>query len=402
MKRFLSLLLAASLALSLVACGGSSSSAPEPTATPEPTPVPTPVYDPNPLTGEEKSADFKDERITAIMINNIAVCRPQRGLNTAKVLVESKVEGGITRFMGLFEDYSNLPDVGPVRSGRDQFLRLIVPYQALYVHIGRSEVTQTYINQSDYTDLDVDGNTYNLIYRDQGRLSQGYALEHTAYTNGEYLSAVVDKKGVDMYRKMTSPIFDFVNYNEPVRVLEGESALSVGITHSQSYRTYFDYDVMSNKYLMSQYSAARGVTPTVDENDGVQVAFDNLIVMFADIEAYPYPGGNIDPKTGLDKGDPDYQKVDYEFGGYGFYVNGGTIEQIRWFKGATNQVLRFTDMSGDNALKINTGRTYLGIVDLDEYDNFVWTGAESSAADSAPEADSAAAAQDAAAENAAE
>ena len=185
-------------------------------------------------------------------------------------------------------------------------------------------------------------------------------------------------------------------------MLEGESALSVGITHSQSYRTYFDYDVMSNKYLMSQYSAARGVTPTVDENDGVQVAFDNLIVMFADIEAYPYPGGNIDPKTGLDKGAPDYQKVDYEFGGYGFYVNGGTIEQIRWFKGATNQVLRFTDMSGDNALKINTGRTYLGIVDLDEYDNFVWTGAESSAADSAPEADAAAAAQDAAAENAAE
>lgn len=399
MKRLIAALLACTLALScFTACGSSSSASNggKPTATPEPTPVPTPVYDPDPLTGYEKTDFAEGQRLVAVMINNIAACRPQRGLNTAKVLVESKVEGGITRFMGLFDTaVEDLPDIGPVRSGRDQFLRLVVPYQALYCHIGRSEITQTYINQSDYNDLDLDGNTTNFIYRDNR--GGGYDYEHTAYTNGTELSAAIAKRDFDMEKTYTSPIFDFVNYNEPARALSGESALSVGIRHSQSYRTYFDYDVISNQYMMSQYSSSRGVTPTYDENDGSQVGFENLIVIFADIEAYPYPGGNLN-KDGVDKGDPDYQKVDYTYGGYGYYLNGGTIEQIRWFKGSTGEVLRFTDMSGDNSLKMNTGRTYVGIVDLDEYDNFTWAGAEESVVDSAPGADSAAAADEAAAE----
>lgn len=401
MKRFFAVLLAAALALSLCTGCSSKGSSSGSTSSSEPTPTPTPVYDPDPLTGVEKPDDYKDERVVAIMINNISACRPQRGLNSAKVLFESKVEGGITRFMGLFDDYENLPTVGPVRSGRDQFFRLIVPYQALYVHIGRSGITQTYIDDSDYNEFDVDGRYAKITYFDENRLAQGYKQEHTAYTNAELLTSYLENNDVDMEHTMTSPIFDFVNYDEPARQLEGESALSLGIVHSDSYRTYFDYDTTSNQYKMSMYSSSQGVTPTYDENDGEQVSFDNLFVLFADIEPYYYPGGNLDA-NGNDKGDPDYQKVDYEFGGYGFYVNGGVIEQIRWFKGATNQVLRFTDMSGDNALKVNTGRSYVAIVDLDEYDNFTYTGADSSVADSAPDADASAAAAEAAAEQTAE
>lgn len=401
MKRFFAVLLAAALALSLCTGCSSKGSSSGSTSSAEPTPTPTPVYDPDPLTGVEKPDDYKDERVVAIMINNISACRPQRGLNSAKVLFESKVEGGITRFMGLFDDYENLPTVGPVRSGRDQFFRLIVPYQALYVHIGRSGITQTYIDDSDYNEFDVDGRYAKITYFDENRSAQGYKQEHTAYTNAELLTSYLENNDVDMEHTMTSPIFDFVNYDEPARQLEGESALSLGIVHSDSYRTYFDYDTTSNQYKMSMYSSSQGVTPTYDENDGEQVSFDNLFVLFADIEPYYYPGGNLDA-NGNDKGDPDYQKVDYEFGGYGFYVNGGVIEQIRWFKGATNQVLRFTDMSGDNALKVNTGRSYVAIVDLDEYDNFTYTGADSSVADSAPDADASAAAAEAAAEQTAE
>ncbi|MEG0803552.1 MAG: DUF3048 C-terminal domain-containing protein, partial [Pygmaiobacter sp.] len=307
------------------------------------------------------------------------------------------VEGGITRFMGLFEDYKTLGDVGPVRSARDQFFRVVMPFQALYVHIGRSGITQTYIDEAGYGDLNVDGNTSTITYWDQNRRNQGYAQEHTAYTNSDYLTSYVEKHNVDMSRKMTSPIFDFVNYNEPARALGGEDALTVGIVHSQSYRTYFDYDVATNKYMMSQYSSKLGVTPTCDENDGEQVGFQNLLVLFADIEAYPYPGGNLD-KNGNDKGDPDYQKVDYTFGGYGYYINGGKCEKIRWFKGAMNEVLRFTDESGSNSLKLNTGTSYVAIVDLDEHDNFVYAGAATDPAISAPAADSAAAAQEAQAE----
>ena len=63
------------------------------------------------------------------MVNNIVAARPQRGLSKADILFEIKVEGGITRFMPVFTDYKTVGEVGPVRSGRDQFFRLILPWQ---------------------------------------------------------------------------------------------------------------------------------------------------------------------------------------------------------------------------------------------------------------------------------
>ena len=405
-KRLFALLLCLALSLTALAgCGGGggdsdggsqpAAATPAPTATPEP-------YDPNPLTGEAKGSDYVAVRPVAIMINNIAQARPQRGINDADVLYEIMVEGGITRFMGLFNHYGALGDVGPVRSARDQFFRLVMPFQPLYVHIGRSGITQQYIDDVEYGDLNLDGNGFDdLIYRDQGRLNQGYSYEHTAFTTGERLKSYVDWKDVDMSRDLSSPIFDFVDYREPARSLSGEDALSVGIVHSNSYRTYFDYDVTSNKYRMSQYSwTVGGVRDTVDENTGEQTCFDNVIVLFTEITTYPYPGGNLDA-NGNDKGDPDYKKVDYDFGGVGYYINGGKAEKICWQKGPIQYALLLTDEAG-NSLKVNRGKSYVAVVSLEEYDNFSVKGAEGSAADESVSVDPNAAQDEAAAEAAGE
>ena len=111
-------------------------------------------FTPNVWTGEKNDQAYSDIRATAIMVNNISAARPQRGISQASILFESKVEGGITRFMAIFEDYTELEgDVGPVRSGRDQFLQWAMPMQALYCHIGRSGITQTYIDSFNYNDL---------------------------------------------------------------------------------------------------------------------------------------------------------------------------------------------------------------------------------------------------------
>ena len=402
-KRLFALLLCLALSLTALAgCGGGSEGGSQPAAaTPAPTATPEP-YDPNPLTGEAKGSDYVAVRPVAIMINNIAQARPQRGINDADVLYEIMVEGGITRFMGLFNNYEALGDVGPVRSARDQFFRLVMPFQPLYVHIGRSGITQQYIDDVEYGDLNLDGNGFDdLIYRDQGRLNQGYSYEHTAFTTGERLKSYVDWKDVDMSRDLSSPIFDFVDYREPARSLSGEDALSVGIVHSNSYRTYFDYDVTSNKYRMSQYSwTVGGVRDTVDENTGEQTCFDNVIVLFTEITTYPYPGGNLDA-NGNDKGDPDYKKVDYDFGGVGYYINGGKAEKIRWEKGPIQYALLLTDEAG-NSLKVNRGKSYVAVVSLAEYDNFSVKGAEGSAADESVSVDPNAAQDEAAAEAAGE
>ena len=88
-----------------------------------------PAYDADPLTGEAKRSNG---RIVGVMVNNISNtsrqnARPQRGLSSADLLIECKVEGGITRFCAVFHDADSIPEIGPLRSGRDQFLQLLIP-----------------------------------------------------------------------------------------------------------------------------------------------------------------------------------------------------------------------------------------------------------------------------------
>lgn len=367
MKKLLSIFLAALMIASVFtgcvpAPGGRSES--------EPTPTPTPVpYTPNPWTGEKMASDFDtDMRATAIMINNLSAARPQRGLSQANILFESKVEGGITRFMAIFEDYTKIDgDVGPVRSGRDQFLQWAMPYFALYCHIGRSEITQTYIDSFDYNYLDIDGQKRIFTYR---RNRPGYATEHTAYTNAELLQTAIDKYGYDMERTYTSPVFNFVDYddNDGKRELSGQQVTDISIVHSETYRTYFTYDETTGKYMMSQYNGKKGVREeTVDENNGQQLGFENIFIAFADISTYPYPGGGAY--------DPNYQKVDLSYGAFGYYFSNGRVEEIRWFKGAASDVLEFTD-ADENPLVVNCGKSYIAFVDFDEYERFEFVGPE--------------------------
>lgn len=162
MKKLLSSLLALALALTLLAgCSADgAASASQPAATPEPTPTPEP-YTPEVLTGLKQGEDYPtNQRFACVMVNNISDsayqnARPQDGLSEADILVEIKVEGNITRFMAMYQDYTKIPQIAPVRSGRDQFFQLIIPFHPLYIHIGESVIQTQYKNNYDYEDFDV-------------------------------------------------------------------------------------------------------------------------------------------------------------------------------------------------------------------------------------------------------
>lgn len=367
MKRLIAAIAVCGLVASaFVGCGGAqstvttsgSTSTSQAQPTPEPTPTPIP-YNPNPLTGLENDGSYPEgQRITAVMVNNIKECRPQRGLSDADVLYEIKVEGGITRFMAVYSDYHTMPTVGPIRSARDQFFRLILPFQPLYVHIGESFVQKQYIADYDYSEWNYDS-INNMFWRDQSRLSQGYAMEHTAYTDGEHIASTIESQGTDMQRDYGgSTLFNFVPYYEPAYQLADGESNGVEIIHSSGYKTKMDYDASSGKYLMSQNSSG-GYTATKDENNGEQLAFDNVLVLFTDIHTYP----------GHEQ--KDLQCAVYSDGGVGYYYNAGRYEKVRWAKGTDLEVLRIlTDDGTETPLQLNCGKTYVAVVDIDEAINF--------------------------------
>lgn len=376
MKRFLSMAMALVLTLGMfTGCGNNktttddtNSGTTDAVVTPEATPEP---YEANVLTGYKKDADYPEgQRIAAVMVNNITECRPQRGLSSADILFEIKVEGGITRFMALFTDYNNIPEIGPIRSARDQFFRLVLPWQPLYIHVGESVKQTEYIKNYDYDEWNLEGKyAANLIYRNYQRhnwAGKTVATEHTAYTNGERIAEYIKNNNVDDRRTYNSTFFNFVDYRDKAVVPQGQfvdgdnTAERVTIRHSQSYRTRFDYDASLGQYMMSQYYSSLGnYRDTIDENNDQQLAFDNVIVLFTDIHTYP--------------GDQkDLQYAEYSWGGVGYYCYGGKIEKIRWEKGTDLETLRLVTFDTQEPFEVNCGKSYVTVVDIDEAINFQW------------------------------
>ena len=395
MKRKLLVLAALlSLCVLLAACkksddtistpASTATSAAEPEATPEPT---LPPYEANVLTGEPKGADYPEgQRITAVMVNNIVAARPQRGLSKADILFEIKVEGGITRFMPVFTDYKTIGEVGPVRSGRDQFFRLILPWQALYIHEGQSVVMQQYA--IDYSYGNLNNNDGANGYRDYGRVNwagKSYnngtlALEHTMYTNSDNIQEYIDDNKVDMNKTYNSTFFNFVDYRlGQTRDLSNsvDSAYSdkygpvvgdgeyVEIVHSQSYKTRFIYDAATNTYKMQQNYSDGQWRDTVDEAaDNKVLTFPNVIVLYTDIHTYPGHEAK------------DLQYAEYAWGGIGYYCYGGKCEKIYWQKGTPLEALRLYYLTedgqcSDTPVEINTGKSYVAVTDIDFAENFV-------------------------------
>ena len=155
-KRILAVLLAIGVGLSLAACGDGQSAASNAAQSKlPPTLSDAQVLDYNPLTGQPLAEGVqKGQRPIGVMVNNTHAAMPQRGIGAADTIFEMVTEGGITRLLALYSDYKTMPQVGPVRSARDQHLQFAIPLNAIMVHIGSSIYAENLFNEYQYQDID--------------------------------------------------------------------------------------------------------------------------------------------------------------------------------------------------------------------------------------------------------
>ena len=283
---------------------------------------------------------------------------------TADLLIESKVEGGITRLCAVFRDADTIPEVGPLRSGRDQFLQLLMPHQALYYHDGESIFCTQFINVYDYSGLNIGGKSYfntpvhpHVAHRDnRGR---NVAYEHTEFTSGKEIKQAAGNAGIGLTYANETPFFHFADYRTAAsNDLPGApAAKTISITHSESYRTRLTYNSWGRNYKLEMYNRSKkAYENTVDELTGKQLSFDNVVVCFADIAAYA--------------GDShDVQSVNYVAGGQAYLFTRGGVQVGRWEKPHPTHPLKFYTETGEE-MTLNRGKTYLALVDNDEWSNF--------------------------------
>lgn len=142
----------------------------------------------------------------------------------------------------------------------------------------------------------------------------------------------------------------YFNFTEPGTIVTpaGGTAESLKFRFSSSgYDGDFRYDSAQQKYLKFQ----RG-NPQMDAAVNEQLAFDNVLLLFANIETVEFKAGLV--------------KVDFVSGGIGYYCSQGNYEEIDWIKEDYSCLFQFTKKDGTE-LVLNTGNTMLCVTRSTNY-----------------------------------
>jgi len=108
-----------------------------------------------PLTGVERpSGKVPDRPALAIKVENLPDARPQAGIENADVIYEEPVEGGITRFIVIYQCRDS-KRVGPVRSARFTDVDILPQYgtQTLFGFAGGAPPVEQRIQDSGLNDV---------------------------------------------------------------------------------------------------------------------------------------------------------------------------------------------------------------------------------------------------------
>lgn len=302
--------------------------------------TPQVIENENPLTGlADMTAEAKDKRPVAIMVNNVTKSFPQYGIEKADIIFEIPVEGGLTRFMALYADYTQIPNVCSVRSVRKYFPAISEGFDAIFINWGRNEVIIPYLESLNLTQYEGLFNEGKLFARDKDRKKEGYSLEHTGYFKGPELPAALekDKARVDIEEDKKGTAFNFCTYGQEL-TLTGTACTKVKIDFGSVVAT-LNYDATTKKYYKEYNGKAQ-----VDGSTGNQLSFTNVFVLETKITA---------DANGL------HREVDWT-GGKGYYISGGVVQNITWSKASEQEPLLLFDENG-NELTINRGKSYFGI-----------------------------------------
>jgi hypothetical protein len=250
--------------------GASPSVEPSPTPEPTATPQPTPTLYPAPLTGRMVSRKVANRHVIAMMIDDLWAARPQSGLSQADIVWQAPAEGGIPRYLALFQ--SRLPkSVGPVRSSRLYFIAWASEWRAVYAHAGGSPQALALLRSSK-------GRGSVVFNADQFRWGRYLyrvhfrSAPHNVYSDAAALtklSAAVGAKPV----KNQAPRWKFA----PDAPLAARPVGGRIIVPYQENRIVYNYDRKTNTYLRTvsvegkQFDA--GLKPRV------RIAPKNVVVM---------------------------------------------------------------------------------------------------------------------------
>lgn len=283
----------------------------------------------SPLTGAEVTDEATTKQaVTGIMIENSPDARPQSGLKNSGVVFEAIAEGGITRFLALYQEQK--PQlVGPVRSVRPYYVDWVAAFNASVAHVGGSAAALAEVRNGSYRDIDQFFNAGSYW-----RATDRYA-PHNVYTSFAKLDALNTAKGY------TSSTFTGFTRKDSA-ASKTPTATSIDVTISGPlYNSHYAYNATTNTYDRSEGGAAHN-----DREDG-QISPRVVVIM------------KVNETTVMEDG--WRQSIDAIGSGAAFIFQDGALHEGTWHKASKTAQITFTDTAGAD-IPLARGQTWLTAV----------------------------------------
>ena len=287
---------------------------------------------PSPLTGAQVDPELAKRPVTAIMLENSPDARPQSGIADAGVIFEAIAEGGITRFITLYQE-ARPGHVGPVRSLRPYYIDWAASFNASIAHVGGSPEALAQIRNGG-KDLDQFFNS-GSYWRENSRPSP-----HNVYTSFDKLDELNQSKG-----------YTSSNFTPWPRKVDQKLATPMAKTidlaiSSTAYNVHYDYDPAYNFYRRNEGGGAHISTNSASDKTGVQLAPKVVIAMVIPYSIVDGSGHSGYGVTGS---------------GTVYIFQDGFVVQGTWSKADRSSQIEFKDANGQ-PIKLNAGQTWVSAV----------------------------------------
>jgi hypothetical protein len=261
--------------------------------------------------------------ILVVKIDNVAGARPQSGLGAADIVVEEKVEAGLSRLAALFQSTGSDP-VGPVRSARTSDIHLFANLGApLFAYSGANLGVGGALAASTLVDVGATRHS-GLYYRESSRRAP-----HNLYTRTSRLWAAESGSPAQA-------IFEFRMDGEPLGA-GARPSQGVDVTYGTT-RASFTWAPERGAWLRDQDGRPHTIA------GGGQVAPQNVVVRFVDY--VPSPADARSPEAVVTGS------------GELWVFTAGQVIVGRWEQPSVTAPTRWLDAEGQ-PIRLTAGRTWI-------------------------------------------
>jgi hypothetical protein len=282
---------------------------------------------PAPLTGIPGDPQLPSRPAVIVKIDNSPGGRPQSGLGAADVIVEEKVEGGVSRFLAVFHSH-DADLVGPIRSVRSTDPPIVTPFGGVFAYSGGIPAFVSLIRRAGLTAIsEADhGNAFHLL--------AGRRRPYATFASIRELRSYAAKAA-----KAPPAIVGFL---EPDQTFGPTGSIPASHATVRFGKTTADWqwDPKVAKWLRSTDGTAHMLA------DGTQLACTNVIVQSVGYQRTQYK-------------DPSAAQVDQAIvlgSGKAVILSGGRQLAVTWSKPTASAVTTYTD-SNKLPVRLTAGNT---------------------------------------------